>query len=72
MNASPRALIEQQAIGASRADVFRPRQDNGTGLYLKSTPLSNTVSGQTQSSGFGGCGRLGISDPLSRPCPGMG
>lgn len=35
----PHALIEQQAIGESRADVFRLRQDEGTDLFLKSEPL---------------------------------
>ena len=35
----PHALIEQQAIGESRADVFRLRQDDGTDLFLKSEPL---------------------------------
>ncbi|NMX93345.1 APH(3')-II family aminoglycoside O-phosphotransferase [Pseudomonas sp. WS 5027] len=35
----PYALIEQQAIGESRADVFRLRRDNGTDLFLKAEPL---------------------------------
>lgn len=35
----PHALIEQQAIGESRADVFRLRRDNGTDLFLKAEPL---------------------------------
>ncbi|TFF05894.1 aminoglycoside 3'-phosphotransferase [Pseudomonas sp. BCA14] len=35
----PHALVEQQAIGESRADVFRLRQDDGTDLFLKSEPL---------------------------------
>ncbi|NMX28535.1 aminoglycoside 3'-phosphotransferase [Pseudomonas sp. WS 5406] len=35
----PHALIEQQAIGESRADVFRLRQDGGTDLFVKSEPL---------------------------------
>lgn len=35
----PHALIEQQAIGESRADVFRLRQDDGTDLFLKSEPV---------------------------------
>lgn len=35
----PLALIEQQAIGESRADVFRLRRDNGPDLFLKAEPL---------------------------------
>jgi aminoglycoside 3'-phosphotransferase-2 len=35
----PHARIEQQAIGESRADVFRLRQHDGTDLFLKSEPL---------------------------------
>lgn len=35
----PHALIEQQATGESRADVFRLRQDDGTDLFLKSEPV---------------------------------
>ncbi|KWU50962.1 aminoglycoside 3'-phosphotransferase [Pseudomonas palleroniana] len=35
----PHALIEQQAIGESRADVFRLRQDGRTDLFLKSERL---------------------------------
>ncbi|MCF5686408.1 APH(3')-II family aminoglycoside O-phosphotransferase [Pseudomonas sp. PA-1-3F] len=35
----PHALIEQQAIGESRADVFRLRHDGGTNLFLKSELL---------------------------------
>ncbi|WP_460114248.1 APH(3')-II family aminoglycoside O-phosphotransferase [Pseudomonas sp. H3_G03] len=35
----PDALIEQQVIGESRADVFRLRQDDGPDLFLKSEPL---------------------------------
>lgn len=35
----PHALIEQQAIGESRADVFRLRRDNGPDLFLKAEPL---------------------------------
>ncbi|MCK3864333.1 APH(3')-II family aminoglycoside O-phosphotransferase [Pseudomonas sp. B329] len=35
----PCALIEQQAIGESRADVFRLRQNDVTDLFLKSEPL---------------------------------
>ena len=35
----PHALIEQQAIGESRADVFRLRHDGGTDLFLKSDLL---------------------------------
>lgn len=35
----PHALIEQQAIGESRADVFRLRKDGGAELFLKSEPL---------------------------------
>lgn len=34
----PHALIEQQTIGESRADVFRLRLDDGTDLFLKSEP----------------------------------
>jgi len=36
----PQALIEQQAIGESRADVFRLRRDHGTDLFLKAEPLT--------------------------------
>lgn len=35
----PLALIEKQAIGESRADVFRLRRDNGPDLFLKAEPL---------------------------------
>jgi aminoglycoside 3'-phosphotransferase II len=35
----PHTLIEQQAIGESRADVFRLRQDSGADLFLKAEPL---------------------------------
>ena len=35
----PQALIEQQAIGESRADVFRLRQDGGADLFLKAEPV---------------------------------
>lgn len=35
----PQAHVEQQAIGESRADVFRLRQDDGTDLFLKSEPV---------------------------------
>ncbi|WP_256671162.1 hypothetical protein [Pseudomonas gelidaquae] len=35
----PQALIEQQAIGESRADVFRLHQDGGADLFLKAEPV---------------------------------
>lgn len=35
----PHALIEQQTIGESRADVFRLRLDDNTDLFLKSEPV---------------------------------
>ena len=35
----PHALIEQQSIGESRADVYRLRSEQGEDLFLKSEPL---------------------------------
>lgn len=35
----PQALIEQQAIGESRADVFCLRQDGAADLFLKAEPV---------------------------------
>ncbi|MGX5793668.1 APH(3')-II family aminoglycoside O-phosphotransferase [Pseudomonas sp. E2-15] len=35
----PQALIEQQAIGESRADVFRLHQHDGADLFLKAEPV---------------------------------
>jgi aminoglycoside 3'-phosphotransferase-2 len=35
----PQALIEQQAIGESRADVFRLRQSGSADLFLKAEPV---------------------------------
>jgi aminoglycoside 3'-phosphotransferase-2 len=34
------APLERQAIGESRADVFRIRRGNGADLFLKSEPVS--------------------------------